>query len=75
MVEKKDPFESAPPYYMQYLAIRDGGGEKIANHVAEVHGITIEQLKDNCRRAAEEYRLHNGALMSYDQAVLDWANS
>lgn len=75
MVERKDPFESASPYYMQYLAIRDGGGAKIAYHVAEVHGITIEQLKANCRKAAEEYRLYNGSLMSYDQAVLDCANS
>ncbi|HJE67106.1 MULTISPECIES: hypothetical protein [Pseudomonas] len=75
MAKSKDRFEDAPPYYMQYLAVRDGGGAKIAHHVAEVHGITIEQLKANCRRAAEEYRLHNGALMSYDQAVLDWAES
>jgi hypothetical protein len=74
MVDRNDPSQDTSSYYMQYLAVRDGGGAKIANHVAEVHGITIDQLKANCRKAAEEYRLHNGGLMSYDQAVLDWAN-
>ncbi|WP_153014158.1 hypothetical protein [Pseudomonas sp. EpS/L25] len=74
MVDRKDPFQDAPSYYMQYLAVRNGGGAKVANHVAEAHGVTIDQLKANCRKAAEECRLHNGGLMSYDQAVLDWAN-
>lgn len=75
MVKRKNIFDDAPPYFMQYLAMRDGGGVKNAPHVAEVHGITVDQLKANCRKAAEEYRLLNGALMPYDQAVLDWANS
>jgi hypothetical protein len=60
---------------MQYLAVRDGGGAKIADRVAEVHGITIEQLKASCLRAAEEYRQDNGTLLPFEQAVLDWANS
>jgi len=60
---------------MQYLAVRDGGGTKIADRVAEVHGITIEQLKANCLRASEEYLQDNGTLLPYEQAVLDWANT
>ena len=75
MSTSQDPFEGIPPYYMQYLAVRDGGGTKIAERVVEVHGITIEQLKANCRRAADEYRRRNGTLMPYEQAVVDWANS
>lgn len=70
-----------PPYYMQYLAVRDGGDggdggdAKIADRVAEVHGISIQQLKANCLRAADEYRQDNGNLLPFEQAVLDWANS
>lgn len=67
--------QDLPPYYLQYLAVRDGGGAKIADRVAEAHGITIEQLKANCLMAAEEYRQDNGALLPFEQAVLDWANS
>lgn len=75
MSESKSPFEGTPPYHMQYLAIRDGGGPKNAHGVADLHGITVEELKANCRRAAEEYRQANGFLEPYEQSVLDWASS
>ncbi len=67
--------KDVPAYHMQFLAIRDGGGPKNAQIVADVHKITVEQLKANCRQVAEEYRQANGFLQSYEQSVLDWANS
>jgi hypothetical protein len=75
MSDSKNPFEGAPVHHMQFLGIRDGGGPKNANSVAALHGITVEQLKANCRQAAEEIREVNGSLQPYEQSVLDWASS
>lgn len=57
------------------LAFAMGGLEKAAVGVADVHGITLEQSKANCRQAAEELIAERGHLQPHEQPVYDWARN
>ena len=68
------PFESWPEHIKLFVKLRDGGGpDQVAHSVAELHGISVDELKAQCRRAAEEIRQQNGKLEPYEQTVADWA--
>lgn len=75
MSDASDPLDDIPAHRLQFLAVRDGGGPKNAQNIADVHGITVDQLKASCLQAAEEYLEANGFLQSYEQSVLNWAKS
>lgn len=76
MNDPQNPVAGLPLHHIQFLAVRDGGGpQKVAHGVAELHGLTLEELKANCRRAAEELIQERGALLEYEQPVYDWARS
>jgi hypothetical protein len=72
----KKPFEDLPLHHLLFLKLRDGGGAaKVAPGVAEMHGITLDELKAQCRVAAEELIAERGHLLVYEESVLTWAKS
>lgn len=71
----KNPFEGMPLHRLLFLKLRDGGGAaKVAPGVAELHGITIDELKAHCLKAAEEIRQER-PLEVYEEPVVAWAKS
>lgn len=68
-----NPFEGLPLHQLLFLKIRDGGGPKVAHGVADLHGITVEELKAQCRLAGEELIAERGELLVHEQTVYDWA--
>lgn len=75
MTAPTNPFEGLPLHHLLFLKIRDGGGPTAAHGVAELHGITVEELKAHCRKAGEELIAERGELLVYEQPVYDWAKS
>lgn len=80
MTEKKEwpanPFEGLPLHHLLFLKIRDGGGaHKAAHGVAELHGITIDELKAACRLAGDELIEERGHLLVYEKPVYEWATT
>lgn len=75
MTAPTNPFEGLPLHHLLFLKIRDGGGPDVAHSVAELHGITVEELKAHCRKAGEELIAERGELLVYEQPVYDWAKS
>jgi hypothetical protein len=74
MTDSRNPVAGLPLHHIQFLAVRDGGGPvKVAHGVAELHGLTLGELKANCRQAAEELIAERGHLLDYEQPVYDWA--
>lgn len=70
-----NPFEGMPLHHLLFLKLRDGGGaSKVAHGVAELHGITIDELKAHCLKAAEEISQER-PLAVYEEPVLAWAKS
>lgn len=64
--------EDLPLYHLLFPKQRDGGGAaKVAPGVAEMHGITLDELKPLCRVAAEELITERGHLLVYAEPVLD----
>lgn len=71
----KNPFEGMPLHQLLFLKLRDGGGAaKVAPGVAELHGITIDELKAHCLKAVEEIRQER-PLAVYEKPVVAWAKS
>jgi len=72
----KKPFEDLPLHHLLFIKLRDGGGAaKVAPGVAEMHGITLDELKAQCRVAADELIAERGHLLVYEEPVLAWAKS
>lgn len=73
--DPRNPFADLPLHQLLFLKLRDGGGAaNVAPAVAELHGITIDELKAHCRRAGEEI-LAERALLVYEVPVVEWARS
>ena len=55
--------------------MRDSGRllTDIALDVAEFHGISLDELKAECRKAAHELIAARGRLLTTEQPVYDWA--
>lgn len=71
----ENPFEGMPLHRLLFLKLRDGGGAaKVAPGVAELHGITIDELKAHCLKAADEIRQER-PLEVYEEPVVAWAKS
>lgn len=67
--------EDLPLHQLLFLKLRDGGGAaKVAPGVAELHGITIDELKAHCLKAADEIRQER-PLEVYEEPVVAWAKS
>lgn len=73
MQDSANPFKDLPLHHLLFLKIRDGGGASVAHGVAELHGITLEELKAACKRAAEELIEERGELLAYEKPVYEWA--
>ncbi len=74
MTDNNNPYADWPSHHLLFVKVRDGGGpEKVAHGVAEVHGITIEELKAECRKTGEEWLARDGELDLINQRVYDWA--
>jgi hypothetical protein len=72
----KNPFEGWPLHHLLFVKVRDGGGpHKIAQSVADLHGITLDDLKARCRMTGEEWLARDGELNAQNQPVYDWARS
>lgn len=73
--QSSNPFADLPLHHLLFLKLRDGGGAaKVAPGVAELHGISIQDLKEHCQRAAEEIAAER-PLEVYEIPVLNWARS
>lgn len=75
MTEPTNPFEGLPLHHLLFLKIRDGGGPKVAHGVAELHGISVDELKAQFRKAGEEILAERGEFLVYERPVVDWAKS
>lgn len=67
--------QTVPLHHLLFLKIRDGGGAKVAHGVAEQHGISVDELKAQCRLAADELLVERGHLLDYELLALQWAKS
>ncbi|NIM32064.1 MAG: hypothetical protein GTN60_12200 [Pseudomonas stutzeri] len=76
MTAPNNPYADLPLHHLLFLKVRDGGGpSKIAHGVAELHGLSLDELKAQCCRAGEELIAERGHLLVYEQPVYDWARS
>lgn len=75
MTAPTNPFEGLPLHHLLFLKIRDGGGPKVAHGVAELHGISVDELKAQCRKAGEEILAERGEFLVYERPVVEWAKS
>ncbi|CAI8808647.1 hypothetical protein [Pseudomonas zeae] len=76
MTAPTNPYEGMPLYHLLFLKLRDGGGAcACASAVAELHGISVEELKAYCRLAATELIAERGQLLQCEEVVYDWAKS
>lgn len=75
MNDPRNPFADLPLHHLLFLKIRDGGGPKVAHGVAELHGISLEDLKAHCRKAGDELLAEKGELSVYEKKVYEWAKS
>lgn len=76
MTDTSNPFADWPLHHLMFVKVRDGGGpHKIAHAVAEGHGITLDELKAQCRKAGEEWLAQDEALDTRDRPVFEWACS
>lgn len=60
-----------PLHQYLFLCVRDGG-RAARSGVAEVHGITVDELKAHCKRAGEEI-LAEREFAAYEKPVYEWA--
>ncbi|MCE0923302.1 hypothetical protein LU673_25345 [Pseudomonas alloputida] len=71
--DPQNPYAGMPLHHLLFLKVRDGGGPiKVAHSVAELHEITIDELKAHCRRAVDDI-LADRALAVYEVPVAEWA--
>ncbi|MBD9653566.1 hypothetical protein IB239_01910 [Pseudomonas sp. PDM12] len=76
MQPPSNPYADWPLHHLLFVKVRDGGGPaKIAHSVAELHKITIEQLKAECRKTGDEWLAAGEELEAPDQRVYEWACS
>jgi hypothetical protein len=69
-----NPYQDWPLHHLLFVKVRDGGGPaSIAEGVADLHGITLADLKSQCRKTAEEWLARDGKLAAENQPVYDWA--
>lgn len=68
-------FASLPLHHQLFIKLRDGGGLHQANSIADLHNISIDELKAHCRRAGEELIQERGNLLVYEEPVYSWAKS
>jgi hypothetical protein len=76
MTEQKNPYAEWPLHHLLFVKVRDGGGPSSIGHsVAKVHGLTLEELKAQCRKTGEEWIARDGALDVINQPVYDCAKA
>ncbi|HHM0560666.1 TPA: hypothetical protein ACRDQR_006089 [Pseudomonas aeruginosa] len=76
MTDPRNPYADWPQHHLLFVKVRDGGGPARAAHgVAEVHGITLDELKAECRKTGEEWLARDGELDSINAPVYEWARS
>ncbi|AJY53093.1 MULTISPECIES: hypothetical protein [Halomonadaceae] len=70
-------FEGVPLNVLMFLNLRDGGGGPAlrAEAAAEFYGITVAELKAECRKVGMDWIAQDGALIEINQRVYDWARS
>lgn len=74
MSAPNNPYADWPLHHLLFVSVRDGGGPVQAAHgVAELHGITLDELKAHCRQAGDEWLARDGSLTEINQPVYDWA--
>ncbi|WP_433770940.1 hypothetical protein [Pseudomonas putida] len=75
MTEPSNLYANWPVHHLMFVALRDGGDapEQLAPTVATFHGISVEELKAQCRRSGEEWITRDGGLGEINQRVYDWA--
>jgi hypothetical protein len=74
MPDPRNPYADWPLHHLLFVKVRDGGGpHQVAHGVAELHGITLDELKAECRKTGEEWLARDGALDQINQPVYDWA--
>jgi hypothetical protein len=61
--------------HVMFVALRDGGDSpaKLAASLAAMHGISVEELKEQCRQTGEEWIARDGGLSEINQHVYNWA--
>lgn len=70
-----NPYADWPLHHLLFVKVRDGGGpDKTAHSVAEVHGISLDTLKAECRRTGEEWLARDGELDAINQPIYEWAS-
>lgn len=74
MTSPTDPLADLPLHQLLFLKIRDGGGPQVASGVADLHGLTVDEVKAHCQQAGDEI-LTKRPLQVYEQSVYDWAKS
>lgn len=76
MPDPRNPYADWPQHHLLFVKVRDGGGPaQVAHGVAELHGITLDELKAECRKTGEEWLARDGALDTINQPVYAWACS
>lgn len=76
MTDPRNPYADWPLHHQLLVKVRDGGDPAmVAHEVAELHGITLDELKAECRKTAEEWLARDGELDSINQPVYAWACS
>lgn len=75
MTEPNTLYANWPAHHLMFVTLRDGGDapEHLAPAVAAFHGISVEELKVQCRRAGEEWIARDGGLGEINQRVYAWA--
>lgn len=64
-----------PMRHVMFVALRDGGNSpaNLAEGLAAMQGISVEELKVQCRRTGEEWIARVGGLSEINQHVYIWA--
>ena len=75
MIPPFNPFATWPKHHLMFVTLRDGEQtlDKLAPAVAAIHGISVEELKAQCRRTGEEWIARDGGLGEINRRVYDWA--
>lgn len=76
MTDSNNPYADWPRHHYLFVCVRDGGGVvKTAHAVAQLHGLSIDELKAECRKAGEEFIAEAGKLEQPELRVYEWACS
>ncbi|MBB6155193.1 hypothetical protein HDC30_002416 [Pseudomonas sp. JAI115] len=70
-----NPFADWPLHHLLFVKLRNSAkGLAKAQSVADLHGLSLEELKAHCRLAGEELIVREGALTEAGQRIYDWAS-